>query len=70
MSLSGGLCIGGLCPGGFCPGGLCPGGVSVRETRPHSVKSDRYASYWNAFMLKVLIVYGKKILKSNTNFFL
>ena len=53
----GGLCLGGLCPGGPSPegvfvqkGGLCPGRVSVRET-PNTVKSRRYASYWNAFLL-------------------
>ena len=37
-SLSGGY----LCPGG----GLCPG-----RPPPRTVKSGRYASYWNAFLL-------------------
>ena len=61
----GDLCLGGLCPGGLCPGGLCLGGLcsggslsgrslsrglSVRETS-YTVKSGRYASYWNAFLL-------------------
>ena len=41
-----GLCPGGLCPGGSVQGGLCPGRVSV------TVMSRRYASYWNAFLLK------------------
>ena len=55
----GGSVFGGVClyREGFCPGdgvsvqgGLCLGeGVSVRET-PRTVKSGRYASYWNAFL--------------------
>ena len=45
-SLSWGLCL--------SKGSLSIQGVSVRETPPdrdtHTVKSGRYASYWNAFL--------------------
>ena len=59
-SVQGSLCPGGsmskwgLCPGGggvfvqeggLCPRGLCPG------RPPSTVKSGRFASYWNAFLL-------------------
>ena len=52
--------LGGLCPGevsvwgGLCPGGVCPGG-GVCHGDPCTVMSERYASYWNAFLL--LFVY-------------
>ena len=44
-SLSGG--------GGLCPGGISGrGGVTVqRDPLPHTAKSGRYASYWNAFLI-------------------
>ena len=51
----------GFCPGGLCPGdgvsvqgGLCPEGVSVRET-PYTVNNRRHASYWNSFLLIILV---------------
>ena len=34
---------------GLCPGGLCQGD-------PRTVKSGRYASYWNAFLLFCVFV--------------
>ena len=58
----GGTMSGGLCPKSLCSGGLC-WGVSVQGQRslsrgvsvfvqgdPRTVKSGRYASYWNAFL--------------------
>ena len=37
-------------------GGLCQGGgVFVTETPPLTVKSGRYASYWNAFLNTITI---------------
>ena len=68
-SLSGGFLSRGLCPVGSLPGGslssrgLCPVGVSVQGVSvqlqtppPGTVKSGRYASYWNAFLFKVFII--------------
>ena len=68
---------GGLCPGGPCPGGvsvqgrslstrcLCLRGVFVQgglcQGDPHTVKSGRYASYWNAFLFINFIT--REILK-------
>ena len=44
--------------GGGC---LCPGGVFVRwvlyQGDPPTVKSGRYASYWNAFLLFFFYIY-------------
>ena len=63
VSVQGGLCLGGLCPGDLCPqGDLCAGRVSVQGggslsgRPPCMVKSGRYASYWNAFLLLILIL--------------
>ena len=33
--------------------GLCPGGSLSRET-PRTVKSDRYVSCWNAFLIFII----------------
>ena len=69
--LSGGLCPGGVsvqrgpCPEGSLSrgvsvwgvsvhGGSLSRGVSVRET-PRTVKSGRYASYWNAYLLFIAL---------------
>ena len=54
----GGLCLWSHVPsrevsvqGGFCSGVLCPkGSVQGRSLSPSTVKSGRYASYWNAFL--------------------
>ena len=53
----GGLCPGGVSieGGGHCLGGLCPGESLSgrppdRDPLRHTVKSGRYASYWNAFL--------------------
>ena len=43
------LSRGGLCPGCLCPGGLCPG------RPPCMVNNGRYASYWNAFLLIIVL---------------
>ena len=70
-SLSGGSLLEDLCPGGLCPGGLCPGGslsrgVSVLGVSvlgglchgdPRMVTSGWYASYWNAFVLIIMILF-------------
>ena len=66
----GGLCPGGLClrgvsvwggslfGGSLSGGSLSRGRVSVREIprteTPRTVTSGRYASYWNAFLLKII----------------
>ena len=54
----GSVCPGGLCLGGLCPEGSLPRGISVQggrgsvqEDPTRMVKSGRYASYWNAFLL-------------------
>ena len=58
-SLSRGHCSGAsvqresLSSGGLCPDGFCPGVVSVQGD-PRMIKSGRYASYWNGFLLKLL----------------
>ena len=64
------LSRGDLSPGGSLSGGLFPEGISVqgisvqvrvsvrdpdRDT-PRTVKSGRYASYWNAFLVSVNLV--------------
>ena len=57
--------------GAVCPGrevsvqgrGLCPGGISVRET-PRTVKSRRYASYWNAFLSSCCVLFCRWIRMS------
>ena len=58
---------GGLPPGGSLSRGLCSEGVSVqgylgglceRDTPPRTVKSERYASYWNAFLFQQSIYFG------------
>ena len=41
---------GDLCPGGLCPGESLSGGLP-RQRAP-TVKSRRYASYWNAFLFR------------------
>ena len=50
---------GGLCPGGWGGGSLSRGGSlsggSVREIPPDMVMSGRYASYWNAFLLRAYL---------------
>ena len=60
-----GLCLGGLClgeslsggslfRGGLCLGESLSGGVSVTETPlPCTVTIGWYASYWNAFLLRL-----------------
>ena len=63
---------GGLSRGVSVRGCLCPGmslsrGVSVRET-PHTVKSGRYASYWNAFLF--INSFTREILKVSFKVFL
>ena len=52
-SVQGGLCLGGvLCPGGsLSKGGLCRGGD------PSTVTCGRYASYWNAFLFRIILVH-------------
>ena len=40
--------------GGSLSGGSLSRGVSVRET-PRTVKSGRYASYWNAYLLFIAL---------------
>ena len=60
----GGLCMMSLpvwLPGPmFLPGGLCPGGLPNRDsldrdpTPPCTVKSGRYASYWNEFLFSFI----------------
>ena len=64
----GGLCPVGLCPGGSLSRkvsvqeGLCPGGYLSRGSLlgrpPHrqGVTSGWYASYWNAFLLCIILV--------------
>ena len=53
------LQVGCLSRGGVCPGeSLCLVGVSVRGSlsgrpAPRTVKSLRYVSYWNAFLLSL-----------------
>ena len=52
MFLLGGLCPGASLSGGVCPGGVCVWGVCLYQGDPQgTVKSGRYASYWNAFLL-------------------
>ena len=53
LSVQGDLCLRGSLSGGSVQGGLCPGG-SVREI-PHMVMCGRYASYWNAFLSKLVV---------------
>ena len=62
----GGLCAwshvpsGGLCTGASLSGGVCPGGVCLCQADPPgTVKSGRYASYWNAFLL--VYIFSKKV---------
>ena len=43
-----GLCLGDLCPRGLWSR-LCRGGGVLCQEYPRTVKSGRYASYWNAF---------------------
>ena len=71
VSVQKGLCPRRHCPGVFCPRGHCPGGgvsvqgegslggggVSVqRVSTPCTVKSGWYASYWNAFLFRFVVV--------------
>ena len=52
---------------GLCPGCLSSGGISVRggevsvQGDPHTVKSGRYASYWNALLFKSFFLLGNLI---------
>ena len=47
LSTGGGV----LCPGGGLPGQIPPGQRPISRLRsPRTVKSGRYASYWNAFL--------------------
>ena len=54
-SLSGDLCPGRSLSRGVSVQGVSVQGVSVMET-PRMVMSGRYASYWNAFLLELVIV--------------
>ena len=46
---TGGLC---LCPEGLCPrGSLSKGEGGLCQANPPTIKSGRYAFYWNAFLL-------------------
>ena len=45
--------------------GSLPGGGSVTET-PRMVTSGRYVSYWNAFLVNVILL-NKKVFQSNAN---
>ena len=71
VSVQGGLCPGGLCPrrvsvqGGLCLGGalLCPGSLSWRP--PRTVMSGQYASYWNAFLLRLIAQCTPKVSITN-----
>ena len=45
---------GGLCPRGSVLVGLCPGGPPERHL-PHTIKSRRYASYWNVFLFHLIL---------------
>ena len=47
-------------------GGTLSRGVSVRET-PRTVKSGRYAPYWNAFLLLVGMVSEKSAQNKQTS---
>ena len=53
-----------VCPGGISiPGGLCPQGVSVQGGSlswrpPGMVTSGRSASYWNAFLLNLELLFA------------
>ena len=70
-SALGGACSGGACsrgvpaPGGVpALGGACSGGVPARGGVWRPPKADsyccrRYASYWNAFSLEILLTRGK-----------
>ena len=64
-SMSRGVSVqGGLCPGGLSPGESLSRGTSVDRDPPGTVKSGRYASYWNAFL------YNSKFLTHDVcNFF-
>ena len=55
VSPGGASLSGGLCPGRSLSRGVSVQGVSVMET-PRMVMSGRYASYWNAFLLELVIV--------------
>ena len=41
--------------GGLCPGGLYPAGYLCQGDPPHTVKSGRYESYWNAFLFNIML---------------
>ena len=43
----------GLCPGDVSVSGVSDQGDPPTETLPGTVKSGRYASYWNAFLSKI-----------------
>ena len=73
-----GLCPGGLCLGSLSRGDLCRGsllggslsredlcrggGGSLSGGPPRMVKSGRYLSYWNAFLLLIIFVVQQKYL--------
>ena len=45
-----------LARGGSLSGGVCPGGRgSLSGRSPYTIKSGRYASYWNAFLSSVFL---------------
>ena len=63
---------GGLCPGGVSvrgslsrEGGLYPGGGGLCQGDPsRTVKSGRYASYWNAFLSQEILLLGCSFVDS------
>ena len=79
VSIHGGsLCPWGLCPGGICLGGMvsvlgCPSrGVSLRENprteTPRLVTCGWYASYWNAFLLFIILSHADQHYSENLFF--
>ena len=46
-----------LCPGGSGPGGSLSKGGLCRGGDPSTVTCGRYASYWNAFLFRIILVH-------------